>query len=98
MRDMVPIRTYEYLAMGKPVICTNLQGVRMEFGEGNGVVYVDRPTDVIVEAIRLRESGRLPEEGKHARTLMEGKSWDKATNEFESLLRRIVWGNSKESG
>jgi len=70
----------------------------MEFGEGNGVVYVDRPTDVIVEAIRLRESGRLPEEGKHARTLMEGKSWDKATNEFESLLRRIVWGNSKESG
>jgi glycosyltransferase involved in cell wall biosynthesis len=42
MRDIVLIKLYEYMAMGKPVITTKLPGVMQEFGEDHGVVYVDK--------------------------------------------------------
>ncbi|GAH80390.1 unnamed protein product, partial [marine sediment metagenome] len=41
MQDIVPIKMYEYMAMGKPVIATRLPGVMKEFGNDNGVIYVD---------------------------------------------------------
>ena len=41
MQDIVPIKMYEYMAMKKPVIATRLPGVMKEFGEDNGVVYVE---------------------------------------------------------
>ena len=31
MQDIVPIKMYEYMAMGKPVICTKLNGIMREF-------------------------------------------------------------------
>ena len=55
MRDIVPIKVYEYLAAGKPVISTRLPGVLREFGEDHGIVYVDDPGDVLP----------LPESGPH---------------------------------
>ncbi|MCK4733720.1 MAG: glycosyltransferase, partial [Methanophagales archaeon] len=46
-RDIVPIKFYEYMAMGKPVITTKLPGVMTEFGEDHGVIYVDNPEDAL---------------------------------------------------
>src|SRR5207247_8734829 len=43
MRNIVPIKMYEYLAASKPVIATRLSGVFREFGEGHGVLSVDGP-------------------------------------------------------
>ena len=37
MRDIVPIKLYEYLACGKPVIATRLPGIWTEFGSKNGI-------------------------------------------------------------
>ena len=37
MRDIVPIKLYKYMAMGKPVITTKLPGVMKESGEGRGL-------------------------------------------------------------
>ena len=38
IQDIVPIKMYEYMAMGKPVITTKLPGVMKEFGEDRGVI------------------------------------------------------------
>jgi len=92
MRNIVPIKMYEYMAMAKPVIATKLPGVMKEFGEGNGVIYVDRPEDVVKKAIELIESGSIEEEGIKARKFVEKYSWDNVVDEFERILEEVVRG------
>ena len=62
MRNIVPIKLYEYMAMGKPVIATKLPGVMKEFGKDHGVIYVDKPEDVFKKAVELIERGSIKEE------------------------------------
>jgi len=86
MQDIVPIKLYKYMAMGKPVISTRLPGVVKEFGENNGVVYVDRPEDVIAGATELVQCGRVEGLGQKVRKYVERNSWDKITDEFEEII------------
>ena len=90
MQDIVPIKMYEYMAMKKPVIATRLPGVMKEFGEDNGVVYVDRPEDVIGKAIELIQSGKIEKLGTKARHFVEKNSWDNITDEFERILEEAI--------
>ena len=90
MQDIVPIKMYEYMAMKKPVIATRLPGVMTEFGEDNGVVYVNRPEDVIAKATELIQKGSLEELGSRARRFVERLSWDNITTEFERILEEVV--------
>jgi glycosyltransferase involved in cell wall biosynthesis len=90
MRDIVPIKLYEYLAMGKPVITTKLPGVMKEFGEGHGVIYVDKPEDVIKKAIKLIENGSIEKEGRKARRFVEKYSWDDIVDKFEKVLEEVI--------
>jgi glycosyltransferase involved in cell wall biosynthesis len=86
MQDIVPIKLYEYMAMQKPVISTRLSGVLKEFGESNGVVYVDRPEDVVPKAIEMVQGGQLKGLGLRARDFAARNSWGKITDEFEGIL------------
>lgn len=95
MRDIVPIKFYEYMAMGKPVIATKLPGVMKEFGEDHGVIYVDRSEEALKRAMELIENGHIEEEGRKAREFVEDKGWEKITDEFESLLEKVTC-NSEE--
>jgi glycosyltransferase involved in cell wall biosynthesis len=90
MQDIVPIKLYEYMAMQKPVISTRLSGIMKEFGEDNGVVYVDRSEDVIREALEMADSGFLQELGLKARQFVAGNSWEKITDEFEVILQEAI--------
>ena len=90
MQDIVPIKMYEYMAMGKPVITTELPGVMKEFGEGHGVIYVDKPEDALKKAIELIEGGSIKEEGRKARRFVEKYNWDDIVDEFESILEEVV--------
>jgi len=90
MQDIVPIKMYEYMAMGRPVIATKLPGVMKEFGESNGVVYIDKPEDVIVKALQLIQSGTVKELGLKARKFVERNSWDNITDEFERILEEVI--------
>jgi glycosyltransferase involved in cell wall biosynthesis len=90
MRDGLPAKIYEYLAMQKPMISTRLPGVMKEFGDGNGVVYVDRPEDVITAAIELVRQGKTRELGLKARAFAEKYGWDKIADEFESILTEVI--------
>ncbi|MDI6847454.1 MAG: glycosyltransferase [Candidatus Bathyarchaeia archaeon] len=51
MRNIVPIKMYEYMACGKPVIVTKLPGIMKEFGHNNGVVYVNQPLEVLKKVV-----------------------------------------------
>ena len=90
MHDIVPIKLYEYMAMRKPVISTRLSGVIDEFGEANGIVYVDRPEDVVQKAVELAESHKLNELGLRAREFAVKNSWQHIAEEFEHILKSAV--------
>ena len=90
MRDIVPIKLYEYMAMGKPVITTKLPGVMKEFGEGNGVVYVDKPEDALWKAVRVDWGGAVGEYGAKARGFVGMCGWDEVVDEFEGVLEEVI--------
>lgn len=92
MCDIVPIKMYEYMAVGKPVITTKLPGVMKEFGDDHGVIYVDRPEEVVEKAIELVTKGALKEQGSKARSFVKGLSWDIITAEFERILEEVIKG------
>jgi glycosyltransferase involved in cell wall biosynthesis len=86
MQDIVPIKMYEYMAMGKPVITTKLSGIMKEFGGDYGVIYVDKTEDVLNKAIELIDNGTLKEYGLKARGFVEKYNWDDVVDDFEGIL------------
>ncbi len=94
MRNIVPIKMYEYLAAGKPVIATKLDGVHREFGEGHGVVYVDGPDQVVATAAKLREEGALRRLGEQGRAFVLMNDWNSITEAFESDLVELTGARS----
>ena len=90
MQDIVPIKLYEYMAMGKPVITTKLPGVMKEFGNDHGVIYVDKTEDVLKKAVELIEDGSVEEEGRKARMFVEKYNWDDIVDEFERVLEEVI--------
>jgi len=95
MHDIVPIKIYEYMAMKKPVIASRLPGVVKEFGEGNGVVYIDRPEDAVKKALELVQGGDLKELGARARKFVERYSWENITDKFEEILQKAIGENRR---
>jgi len=86
--NIVPIKMYEYMAAGKPVIATRLPGVMKEFGNNNGVIYVDEPGGVIKTTVKLIENGDLAEEGLKAKRFVGRYSWGNITQDFETILKK----------
>src|SRR2546427_6518068 len=76
MLNIVPIKMYEYLAAGKPVIATKLPGVISEFGEGHGVVYVDHPSEVVTKALELARHDDLRRIGQQGRAFVSRNDWN----------------------
>jgi glycosyltransferase involved in cell wall biosynthesis len=91
MRYIVPIKMYEYMACGKPVIATRLPGIAKEFGEGNGVIYVERPEEVLNKALEIsKDKQKLKELGMKAAEYVRKYSWEAITDQFEELLEDLV--------
>ena len=86
MQDIVPIKLYEYLAMGKPVISTVLPGIMKEFGSRNGISYVSKPQDIP----KMVSNIDIELEGNKARRFAEKNGWDGITNKFEIGLKEII--------
>jgi glycosyltransferase involved in cell wall biosynthesis len=90
MRDIVPIKMYEYMASGKPVLSTKLPGGMKEVGNGNGVVYIDRPESTVNRAIQMLKDGSYSSESKRAVDFVVKNSWDKITEQYEQVLSAIM--------
>jgi glycosyltransferase involved in cell wall biosynthesis len=86
MQDIVPIKMYEYMAMGKPVISTKLPGIMREFGEGNGVLYTDSPEKVPETAYTIATNGSIKDHGNSARRYVQDLDWDTITDTFEHAI------------
>jgi glycosyltransferase involved in cell wall biosynthesis len=90
MQDIVPIKLYEYMAMHKPVICTRLPGVYREFGEGNGIVYVEKPEDTIAKASELFKDDIIAELGSRSRQFVQKYDWEMLTDSFIKVLEEEI--------
>ena len=76
MMNIVPIKMYEYMAAGKPVIATRLPGVMKEFGEDHGVIHIDNPEDLLEKANEILDNGYAAQEGHNARIVIEKYKWN----------------------
>lgn len=92
MHDIVPIKMYEYLASGTPVVATDLPGLRKEFGEDNGVVYTDGPEDAFDTVVELVQSSDYQHHAKRAETFVEQYDWSELVSKFEYHLTAIANG------
>lgn len=87
MMNIVPIKIYEYMAMGKPVIATDLPGIRKEFGDNNGINYIEESKDTLEKAILLSASvSKIKDEGKKAYSYVRDLSWDNIVRKFEKSI------------
>jgi|BarGraNGADG00212_2_1021979.scaffolds.fasta_scaffold38994_1 glycosyltransferase involved in cell wall biosynthesis len=86
MHDIVPIKMYEYMAMGKPVIATRLHGVQREFGDDHGVLWIDRPEDALRKAMELVNEGSITARGEAARQFVSNNDWAAVVDDFEQVL------------
>lgn len=96
-RDIVPMKVYEYLAAGKPVVASALPGLQAEFGDESGILYADGPAAVLQQALALANAPAQVEAlGKVARNNAEQNAdWEKTTDQLAQILTNLVTGERK---
>ncbi|KKG07958.1 glycosyltransferase family 4 protein [Methanosarcina mazei] len=90
MMNIVPIKIYEYMAMGKPVIATNLPGIQKEFGADSGINYIEKSDDTLEKAAWLYSTNIMDAEGEKAYSYVHDLSWDNITEEFDNHLMFLL--------
>lgn len=86
MKNIVPIKLYEYMAAAKPVIARNLSGVRKEFGTDHGIFYFDDIAGFIRDIDGLKDRRIRKEWGEKARQYVEYNDWASVTDDFSIIL------------
>ena len=90
MQDIVPIKIYEYLAMRKVVIATELPGLSNEFGYGHGIEYIQEASEVLVTVKKILDEDRYDEIAGNAREYVESNDWEVITDKFENALNKLI--------
>ena len=90
MQDIVPIKLYEYLAMEKVVIATELPGISREFGYGNGIEYVQKAEEVLELAQKILDNGEYEELSKKGREYVKSNDWEAITDKFENAMKSLL--------
>jgi glycosyltransferase involved in cell wall biosynthesis len=92
--SIVPHKTYEYLAAGRPVLAAVPDGDARDLLEGSGVARVCRPSDVdgMVASLRSALDGWRSGSGTpQARPELVGRcSADRLARDFTSLYKRVA--------
>ncbi|MDL2270619.1 glycosyltransferase family 4 protein [Methanobrevibacter sp. OttesenSCG-928-I08] len=95
MQDIVPIKLYEYLAMEKVVIATELPGISKEFGYGNGIEYVQSADEVLELVDKILSENRYEKIAKAGREHVKHNDWNAITDTFEKTLIDLVENYNK---
>lgn len=84
--NIVPIKIFEYLAAGKPVLSTSLPGVVQEFGLDGPVHFMDHPREIISVLDKLiNNKGQKLEMDKISEFVNE-HSWENKVKKFKELV------------
>ena len=90
----VPLKTLEYLAMGKPIIATNIPFHRRLFEKGNcGVLIDSNNPKVLSDAITYLYNNRekLETMGKTGKNIVESYyTWDIIALEVETFIKNVL--------
>jgi len=76
--------------MGKPVIATRLHGLLREFGDDNGVLWIDQSKDSLKKAMELVNEGTIKTHGEAARQFVRTNDWATVVDEFEQVLYECI--------
>ena len=90
MQDIVPIKIYEYLAMKKVVIATELPGISKEFGYGHGIEYIHEASEVLDVVNRILDNGKYDEIAGTAREYVKSNDWEAITDKFEQAMEKLL--------
>jgi glycosyltransferase involved in cell wall biosynthesis len=90
MKDIVPIKIYEYLASSKPVVATNLEGLVKEFGHSSGILFVDEPNELIPLVEDIINNGKYASLSRLAYATASKYEWSSITESFEKYLLTCV--------
>ena len=90
MQDIVPIKIYEYLAMKKVVIASELPGISKEFGYGNGIEYIHQASEVLECVKNILENNRYDEIASNAREYVKSNDWETITDKFEDAMKKLL--------
>ncbi|WP_123538129.1 glycosyltransferase [Halosimplex salinum] len=97
MHDIVPIKMYEYLSSGSPVVATRLPGLEKEFGEESGVVYTDGPNDAFDTILDLLESDEYDARVREGLRYADKHDWTRLAEQFENHLEMVTDGSDPPS-
>ncbi|MFQ5408430.1 MAG: glycosyltransferase [Anaerolineales bacterium] len=90
MRHIVPIKLFEYMAAGRPVLASELPGVMREVPPDNGVLYA-APEGLRPALEALLDPRARARAGQRARAFAEAHcDWEQLTDEFEQLLQTMA--------
>ncbi len=89
---IVPIKLYEYLAAGKPVFATKLEGIAREFQQCDAVHLVADQGDIVPLSLELlSDPTRYREDRSSAISFVSTNcDWARLTQEFETHLEYAV--------
>ncbi len=92
VNHIVPIKFYEYLAAGKPVIATRLLGLVKEFDSCDAVHFVNQTEDVVSLALKLiADVSQYNRDKGTARSFVEANcDWARLTQQFQSYLEDAI--------
>jgi glycosyltransferase involved in cell wall biosynthesis len=85
-RHIVPVKIYEYMASGRPVIASRLPGVMRDVPEGQGVLYAPPGEHLRLAETMLDASSRKALGGRGRAFVEAHCDWERITDEFEALL------------
>ena len=92
MRYIVPAKVIEYMQAGRPVLATPLPGLKAEFGDPPGLLWVRTPDELLDVVMGLGENdgarqARARELGRSVQALMAARpDWTAVTDRFELVL------------
>ena len=90
MQDIVPIKIYEYMAMKKVVIASELPGLSKEFGYGNGIEYIQEASEVLGVVENILANDKYDEIASNAREYVKSNDWEAITDKFEEALKKLL--------
>lgn len=90
MRNIVPIKLYEYMAAGKPIIATNLPGIVKEFSFNGDITYIEGPEGIIQPINRMIASNIFYSMKDEQRQFIEKNDWNIVTDNFVRSLEVFI--------